>query len=56
MPLTHKYLDWNKALIPQVRDALLNEIDSTVKPIDLSAYVIIVPTNQSGRHLSLIHI
>lgn len=51
MPLTHKYLDWNKALIPQVRDALLNEIDSTVKPIDLSAYVIIVPTNQSGRHL-----
>ena len=51
MPLTQKYFDWNKALIPQIRDALLNEIDSTVKPIDLSAYVIIVPTNQSGRHL-----
>lgn len=51
MPLKQKYLDWNQALIPQVRDCLLKQIDSTKSPVDLSQLLIIVPTNQSGRYL-----
>ena len=51
MPLSQKYLNWNSALIPQIRDALLEQVDLNTQPIDLSHLLIIVPTNQSGRHL-----
>ena len=51
MPLTQKYLNWNEALIPQVKEHLLSEIDPNVGHIDLSHLLIIIPTAKSGRHL-----
>ena len=51
MPLSQHYLDWNRPLIPQVRERLLSHIDGNQAPIDLSQWILIVPTNQSGRHL-----
>ena len=51
MPLTQKYLNWNEALIPKVKELLLSEIDPNVGHIDLSHLLIIIPTAKSGRHL-----
>lgn len=51
MPLSQKYLNWNESLIPQIRDALLEQVNLNIQPIDLSDLLIIVPTSQSGRHL-----
>ena len=51
MPLTQKYLNWNEALIPQVKQCLLDEIDKSIHHIDLSHLLVIIPTAKSGRHL-----
>jgi ATP-dependent helicase/nuclease subunit B len=51
MPLTQKYLNWNEALIPQVKQSLLSEIDENSQLIDLSHLLVIIPTAKSGRHL-----
>ena len=51
MTLTQKYLNWNEALIPQVKQSLLSEIDENSQLIDLSHLLVIIPTAKSGRHL-----
>ena len=51
MSLTQKYLNWNEALIPQVKQCLLGEIDESIDHIDLSHLLVIIPTAKSGRHL-----
>ena len=57
MPLKQSYFDWNRALIPQVKEALLSEApkcestQSYNQAIDLSHLLVIVPTAKSGQHL-----
>lgn len=51
MALTQKYLNWNEALIPQVKQCLLSEIAKEAHLVDLSHLLIIIPTAKSGRHL-----
>lgn len=56
MPLKHTYFDWNRPLIPQVKEALLSEAGNDPQhchdfSIDLSHLLVIVPTAKSGRHL-----
>ena len=51
MPLTQKYLNWHDALIPQVKQILLSEINESSQVIDLSHLLVIIPTAKSGRHL-----
>ncbi|MFL2825602.1 MAG: PD-(D/E)XK nuclease family protein [Coraliomargaritaceae bacterium] len=51
MPLTQKYLNWNDALIPQVKQCLLSEIKANEHLVDLSHLLVIIPTAKSGRHL-----
>ena len=51
MPSNQKHLNWNEALIPQVKEFLLSEIDKNAHLIDLSHLLVIIPTAKSGRHL-----
>lgn len=57
MSLKQTYFDWNRALIPQVKEALLSEasesesMHSHEQAIDLSHLLVIVPTAKSGQHL-----